>query len=65
MYSDSILATNPRTAIITIANDDVPERNQRADAWVFGGPSLAQRVGAGSRGRGQMGGGNYANMMVD
>jgi DNA gyrase inhibitor GyrI len=65
MYSDTILASNPRSAIITLAADNpAPERAQRADAWLMGGPSLAQRVGK-SRGRGQIGGGSYADMMVD
>ena len=57
MYSDTILASNPRSAIITIAEDDQPPaRAQRADARLQARPSLAQRVG-GSRGS--------AGMMVD
>ena len=76
MYSDQILRSDPSAGIITLAVDskqrDVAS-TRRADAWLVGGPgesmravsngSLSSRIGG--RGRGQIGGGSYADMLVD
>ncbi|KAK8854963.1 hypothetical protein IAR55_003703 [Kwoniella newhampshirensis] len=69
LYSDTVLSSNPNAAIVTLTDgsSSTPRSNQsrqRSDAWLIGGPSLAQRLGKG-RGRGQIGGGSYADMMVD
>ncbi|ORY35337.1 hypothetical protein BCR39DRAFT_555494 [Naematelia encephala] len=75
LYSDTILASNPSAAIITLADQGASQRN-RAAAWSRDTPqreSLASRMGfargAGARnrggGRGQIGGGSFASMMVD
>jgi len=69
MYSDSILATNPTVAIQTLSDNTSSgtTRAQRADAWLIGGPPVASGLAGrlGARGRGQIGGGSYADMMVD
>ena len=62
MHSDNILASDPRSAIITVA-DETAARAQQLRRGPSG-PSLAQRM-SGKRGRGQIGGGSYADMMVD
>ena len=64
MYSDNILKADPRAGIITLAEQEENGRRERSEAWLIGGPSLAQRVGNG-RGSGQIGGGSHADMMVD
>ena len=66
MYSDTILATNPSASIITLAQQEEAGRRDRAQAWNKTTPSLIDRMnGGGRRGRGQIGGGSYADMMVD
>ncbi|GFZ49297.1 hypothetical protein JCM24511_07416 [Saitozyma sp. JCM 24511] len=78
LYSDSILTSAPNTSIITLAEESDYSRS-RADAWTrgagagaggstaSGGGGLAGRFDRASkpRGRGQIGGGSFADMMVD
>ncbi|WWD18877.1 hypothetical protein CI109_103332 [Kwoniella shandongensis] len=66
LYSDTVLASNPNAAAITLSDgSSFTPRQQRSEAWIVGGPSLAQRMDRRGRGRGQIGGGSYADMMVD
>ncbi|OCF41133.1 hypothetical protein I317_05047 [Kwoniella heveanensis CBS 569] len=57
LYSDTILASNPTSSIVTLSDgtsvavSDV-SRNaaaRRSDAWSAGAPNLASRIGAGGR----------------
>ena len=74
MYSDSILSSNPATSITTLSAEQEAQRQGRVTAWNQNGPSLIGRMGSGTgintgvkrgKGRGQIGGGSYADMMVD
>lgn len=48
MYSDTILRNDPRSGIITLAQDTPEARDMRASAWSAGyGSSLSHRVGGG------------------
>ncbi|RSH81356.1 hypothetical protein EHS25_006887 [Saitozyma podzolica] len=76
LYSDSILTSGPGSSIITLAEESDYSRS-RADSWTrgagasapsaSGGGGLAGRFDRASkpRGRGQIGGGSFADMMVD
>ncbi|WWC90929.1 uncharacterized protein L201_005867 [Kwoniella dendrophila CBS 6074] len=68
LYSDTILASNPSSNIITLSDGStyspLPGTSaaaQRSEIWRRGGPSLVDRMGASKRGRGQRGGG----MLID
>ncbi|WVW85861.1 hypothetical protein I302_107899 [Kwoniella bestiolae CBS 10118] len=73
LYSDTILAANPTSSIMTLSDGSAftptPEAAaaaRRSDAWRQGGPSLAQRLGGPrSKGRGQIGGGSFHDMLID
>ncbi|WRT68184.1 uncharacterized protein IL334_005159 [Kwoniella shivajii] len=72
LYSDTILASNPASSIMTLSDGSTfvpsPEAAaaaQRSDAWRKGGPSLASRMGGGrGRNRGQIGGGSFHDVLM-
>jgi hypothetical protein len=75
MYSDTILASDPRSNIITVSDSTDSQSRNRAEIWRQAAPasapkSLAERVGFAQqqqrRGRGgQIGGGSFHDMFVD
>ncbi|WWC93557.1 hypothetical protein V866_000392 [Kwoniella sp. B9012] len=73
LYSDTILASNPSSSIMTLSDGSTftpsPEAAaaaQRSEAWRQGGLPLSSRLGGPrSRGRGQIGGGSFHDMLVD